>query len=244
MEPDYRARVYEQYAKTNGCALIPETLINLKPRGPYLKRLIIDHFPANRSATVLDLGCGHGALLYFSREVGYRNISGIDVSPEQVAAAHRLGIKGVEQGELLETLRALPDRSQDCIVAFDVIEHFTKQELADFVDQVYRALTSEGRWIIHVPNGESPFCGRIRYGDITHELSFTRESITQLLRTSGFSKIRCFEDTPIVHGIKSAIRYALWKMIRATLRVYIMAETGDIGKECIFSQNFLVVADK
>jgi hypothetical protein len=84
----------------------------------------------------------------------------------------------------------------------------------------------------------------MRYGDLTHEIAFTRESIAQLLRSSGFAEVRCFEDAPIVHGAKSAVRWVLWKMIRLALRVYIVAETGDTGRECIFSQNLLAVATK
>ena len=244
MGSDYRARVYKQYVSAHRRALPPDTLVGFRLRAPYLKRLIRDHFPADRLAQVLDLGCGHGSLLHYARQAGYTSLSGVDVSPEQVAAAHRLGIEVVEQGDLLETLRALPDASRDCIVAFDVIEHFTKQELFGFVDQVHRVLIPGGRWIIHTCNGESPFVGRARYGDLTHELALTRESVAQLLRSSGFIEVYCFEDTPVVHGVKSAIRWVLWKAIRAALRAYIAVETGDTDRKCIFSQNFLTVAVK
>ena len=130
------------------------------------------------------------------------------------------------------------------VVAFDVIEHFTRDELLGFVDQVQRVLRPGGRWIIHTPNGESPFCGRMRYWDLTHELAFTRTSIIQLLLSSGFSNVQCFEDAPIPHGLTSAGRWLLWKAIRSGLRLYLAAETGDTASSAIFSQNFLTVADK
>jgi len=57
-------------------------------------------------------------------------------------------------------------------------------------------------------------------------------------------KVICREDTPVPHGIKSAVRWILWKMIRSGLRFYIAAETGAAEGECIFSQNFLVIAVK
>ena len=75
-------------------------------------------------------------MLYYAREMGYVNLRGVDGSPEQVEAAKRLGVPGVEQGEVLETLAGLADGSQDCIVAFDVIEHFTRDELIGLVDEV------------------------------------------------------------------------------------------------------------
>lgn len=70
-------------------------------------------------------------------------------------------IEGVEEGDLMNTLASLPPDSQDVIVAFDVIEHFTRSELLAFVDEVRRVLTLGGRWIIHTPNAESPFFGRV-----------------------------------------------------------------------------------
>lgn len=244
MDNSYRSRIYGQYVKSRQQSLAPETLDGLKPRAAYLRKLIRQHFPADRSSTVLDVGCGHGTLIHFARECGYTSLRGVDGSPEQVAAARQLGIMGVEEGDLLRVLANQPDTSLDVVVAFDVIEHFTRDELIPFIDQVIRVLKPNGRWIIHAPNGESPFCGRMRYWDLTHELAFTRTSLNQLLLSSGFSTVCCFEDTPIVHGAISALRWVLWKIIRSMLRLYIASETGDAGNAHIFTQNMLAVATK
>jgi len=182
--------------------------------------------------------------VHFAHQNGYKNIRGIDYSVEQVEAAKRLGIEGVEQGDLMETLLSLPDGSQDVVIAFDVIEHFTKDELIPFVDEVFRVLRKGGNWLIHCPNGESPFCSKILFGDFTHELAFTRTSITQLLLASGFAHVSSYEDKPVIHGLKSMIRRCLWETFRLFLRLYLAAETGSGEKECIFSQNFLTVAVK
>ena len=182
--------------------------------------------------------------MYFAREAGYRNLGGVDGSPEQVAAARNLGIEGVEQGDLLEVLATMSDVSQDCIVMFDVIEHFTRNELIRLIDDAYRVLKVSGRLIIHAPNGESPFGMRVRYGDLTHEMAFTRTSIAQVLRSSGFSEVNCYEDAPEPYSFVRVIRWILWKCIRASLRLYIAAETGDTARDAIFTQNFLTVAIK
>lgn len=240
----YRERIYQHYVHTREDMIAPPTLEGFKLRAPYLTKLVQTHFPAERRGAILDLGCGHGALIHFARREGYVNIRGVDGSQEQVAAAQRLGIEGVEEGDLLATLSSQPDASFNVVVAFDVIEHFTRDELLGFVDQVYRVLRPCGRWIIHTANGESPFCGRIRYGDLTHELVFTKKSISQLLLSSGYSKVQCFEDAPIPHGLKSAVRWGIWQFIRFLPRFYIAAETGDMSDSAIFSQNFLVVAEK
>lgn len=241
---DYRTRIYEYYVNARQQSLAPESLAGLKPREAYLKKLIREHFPKNHEAKILDLGCGHGALIYFAQSMGYSNVIGVDRSPEQVKAAKNLNIEGVKQGDLIELLNSLANDSCDVIITFDVIEHFKKEELLIFVDEVRRVLKTGGKWIIHTPNGESPFGSRIYFCDFTHELAFTRQSVSQLLLASGFKQVQCFEDKPVVHGMKSTVRLVLWELIRGILRLYQAVETGDSGSNCIFSQNFLTVADK
>lgn len=240
----YRDRIYRGYVTQRDAPLAPPDLAGLAPRLPYLCRLVARHFPQDKSCTVLELGCGYGALLHVLQEEGYENVRGVDGAPEQVAAANRLGIRGVEQGDLMAALTATLSGSVDVVVAFDVIEHFTKDELIPLVDAVCRVLKPGGRWIIHVPNGESPFGNRIRYGDLTHEQAFTRASLNQLLRSSGFDDVACLEDRPIPHGVKSAIRAALWRVIRVGLLTYIAVETGGFDRAAVFSQNLLAVAQK
>src|SRR5687767_5949781 len=96
-QPDYRARLLAQYVSTH--TSVSGAVAGLERRRPYLDRLVRDHFPRQRDAAILDLGCGHGAILWAANRAGYTNLTGVDASPEQVAAAKALGIKGVRQGE-------------------------------------------------------------------------------------------------------------------------------------------------
>ncbi len=241
---DYRQRIYEHYVRSHPALAGQRTLADLEPRRPYLEKLIREHFPADRAATIIDTGCGHGTLLHFARAAGYTNAVGVDASPQQVALAAALGIEGVREGDVMETLANLPDESQDTVVSFDVIEHFTKTEAVALVDEVLRVLEPGGRWIVHTCNGESPFFGESRHGDFTHEVTYTNASMQQLLVASGFRAVRGYEDQPVPHGLKSAVRWLLWKLFRAWLRLYIAAETGEAGRGAILSRNFLAVAVK
>ena len=240
----YRERIYAQYSSARDEELAPTSIGGLRSRAPYLTKLIRDHFPTKKDSIILDLGCGYGALIYYAKLSGYTNIQGIDISPEQVSAARKLGIEGVFEGDAWKTFQEQTDGSVDAIVTFDVIEHFTREELVQFIDEVYRVLTLGGKWIIHAPNGEGPFASRIRFGDLTHEIIFTRISIAQILFASGFSQVQSFEDAPIPHGLVSIIRWILWKLIHLILRFYIAIETGNLSDKTIFSQNFLTVAVK
>ncbi len=79
-ETAYRARIYAKYTSATNAPLAPETVAGLAPRAANLRRLIAAHFPADRQARILELGCGHGALLHFAQAAGYKNIEGIDGS--------------------------------------------------------------------------------------------------------------------------------------------------------------------
>ncbi|MDR3414434.1 MAG: class I SAM-dependent methyltransferase [Formivibrio sp.] len=241
---NYRDRIYGSYNSARTTPLAPTTLNDLRSRLPSLRRLVQDHVPADRDSHILEIGCGHGALLYVLEQQGYRNLRGVDGSKEQVEASKILGVKSVVEGDLLDALAATPDGSCDVVIAFDVIEHFTKNELLHLIDDVRRVLKTGGRWIVHVPNAESPFGSRILYSDFTHEVAFTRTSIDQLMRASGFSDVICVEDTPTPHGIKSLIRAVLWKLIRFMLLFFIAVETGSFDRSAIFSQNFQAICIK
>ena len=242
---DYRERIYAHYldaARPAAAARRPEQL----PRGrvDFLRHVVGRHFPPSREAAIIDLGCGDGALVHFARAAGYMGCTGVDAAPAQIAEARRLGVEGVGEGDAMETLRALGDGSQDAIVAFDVIEHFTKDEVLAFADQVRRVLKPGGRWIIHTVNGESPFAGRVRHGDFTHELAFTRASLAQVLAACGFSQTQCFEDAPIPRRPAAALRWVLWQAARLAMMVALVAESGADGTNAILSQNLLCVATK
>lgn len=251
MNDSLRSRIYGKYLSAagdgylaDGATLSPSFTAALASRRPYLDQLVARHFPPDRSARIVDIGCGHGALGLSARRFGYHSYVGVDGAPEQVDLAAALGVEGVRHGDAFDFLANVPERSVDCLMMFDVIEHFTDDELLTCVDGALRALAPGGRWIIHVPNAEGPFGARMRHGDITHLRAFTRASLTQLLRASGFRVVDCFEDRPVVHGVTSALRAAGWVVLRTALRGYQAIETGDTCREGIFSQNLLAVASK
>jgi 2-polyprenyl-3-methyl-5-hydroxy-6-metoxy-1,4-benzoquinol methylase len=241
---DYRTRIYGAYVRSTRGVAEGVSLADFAPRRPFLAQIVRRHFPAARDARILELGCGPGALLHVAQSLGYTRMRGVDRSPEQVAVAHRLGIQGISEGDVLEVLGGIEPQSHDAIVAFDVIEHFTKPEILNFVDLVHRALKPGGRFIVHTCNGEGPFPGASLYRDFTHEMAFTRDSIRQLFLASGWTAVTCHEDRPVPHGVKSAARLVLWHVFRALLRLYLAAEKGDTGRDAIFSQDFLAVAVK
>lgn len=240
----YRAELYQAYVSSGQVATRADGLPDLAPRAPYLRRLIAAHLPQDRNARILDLGCGHGAFLHFCRDAGYRNLEGVEVSAEQAAIARRLGLECVTEGDLAPFLGAAADGRFDVVMAFDVLEHFPRDEVMALLRQIARVLGPGGRLILHVPNGESPFAGAVLYGDFTHELAFTRQSIAQIGRVAGFSDISCHEDMPVAHGAVSLLRSGLWRCLRFGFHLVTAIETGDASRTAILSRNLLAVLVK
>lgn len=242
---NYRNKIYKEYSSRRIGTLAPDTVGGFKPRAPYFEKVIRDHFPQDKTSRILEIGCGHGAFLYFLQRSGYTDIDGVDTSEEQVREAHRLGITCVRHGNLMEVLAGIKDNSLDVLIAFDVIEHFTKDELSDLVDEFYRILKRGGKVISHQPNAEGPFGNFMRHWDFTHELAFTRQSIAQLFFSSGFAKVQSYEDKPVMHGMKSLARYILWEFVLRRIYMFRMViETGGCDHNSIFSLNFLTIAEK
>jgi 2-polyprenyl-3-methyl-5-hydroxy-6-metoxy-1,4-benzoquinol methylase len=182
---EYRRLIYSAYRTGQG----RNGTDDREARAPYLKKLIRRSFPKDKSARVLDLGCGNGTLLFFLREAGFRCVEGVDTSEEQVASARDLGLAGVVHGDLFAKIAACKDRSYQVLVSLDVIEHQTKPELLVLARHALRVLAFEGRWVLHVPNAGALFGANARYADWTHEQSFTPESVRQFLTAVGFMKI-------------------------------------------------------
>jgi len=240
----YRARFYKGYARLQQRTHVEQIRRDLTLRAPYLRRLVKQFFPPDRESDIVDLGCGCGALVLFLQQAGYRNVQGVETSPDQVEFARQLGVSSVVSGDLVPFLRNSAAEVFDVVVAFDVIEHFYKDEVLEIMDQAYRVLRPGGRLIVHVPNAEGIFGSRIFWSDFTHEMAFTREGLRQLTCACGFSSVEFGEGLPVVHGVKSLIRRVLWAGLRSIFRLAYMAETGDSGAGLILTQNLLAVAIK
>jgi 2-polyprenyl-3-methyl-5-hydroxy-6-metoxy-1,4-benzoquinol methylase len=241
-QAEHQRRLNDAYVSTNFGNIRDPQLSAIRRNFPFARRHLLRHLSENRAIKILDVGCGYGGTLYTLQQHGYRNVIGIDSSQEQVQLAGRLGIEGVRQADAVDYLRTCRERF-DAVLALDVVEHFRKPDAVDLVDAVGGALRPGGRFIVHTVNAASPFSGAVRYGDLTHELAFTRTSIAQLLRLGGFEGVDVFEVDPAVHGAASGVRWLLWQGIRSLLAAYLAVETGFVTGH-ILSQNLVAVGRK
>jgi predicted TPR repeat methyltransferase len=194
---------------------------------------------------LVDLGCGYGRLLVGLKSMGYTNCTGVDGSESQLSIARQLGLAALVLEDIHTFLRDAPDESADVVTAIDVLEHLKKSELIETLDQVRRILRSNGRLVLHLPNAEGIFSNQTRYADLTHEMSFTRTSLRQVLGACGFSLLRCYEDEPVPHGFISCARYLLWQVCRLFFAFVSSVETGELSwKSVLLTRNLTAVAIK
>jgi 2-polyprenyl-3-methyl-5-hydroxy-6-metoxy-1,4-benzoquinol methylase len=240
---DYRESLYTSYRQAVERSFEQQGA-GSNSRVPYFRQLVTRHFPVDKGSHVFDAGCGAGDLIGVARSLGYVKIQGVDVSHEQIGKARTRGLECVAQGDVIPALLDFPPQTLDLVVAFDVLEHFSKIEVLEFLDAARQALKADGRVIVHAPNAESPFGGAMRYGDFTHELAFTRHSVVQLVIATGYRQVAFYEDVPVAHGLKSTARRLLWPLIRSLYRALTAVETGDAGRGAILSRNLLAVITK
>lgn len=236
---EYRAPLYDSYVSSGADA----TSAAPDPRvTAYFRANILPHLPPEPSAAVLDVACGSGTLIALLRQHGYGATRGVDRSEEQVERARQAGIDAVTVGDAFAELNSL--RSElDVVVALDFLEHLEKNEVMEFLGLVRNALRPRGVVILRTTNGGSPFAGRIRYGDFTHELAFTPQSLRQLLTLAGFEGASFHEIRVGVHGPLSAVRFTLWKMMRLIPAAFLAVETG-ILRGHVLSQNLVATATR
>ena len=206
-------------------------------------RRIKDWLPADKNCNVLDIGCGFGNLLRAFKEKGYNNLTGIDISEEQIIIAKKLNPDINFNCIDLITYLKTSNEKYDLITAFDVIEHLSKDEILTTLNLIYNSLKDGGQIITQTPNAESPWFGAVAYGDFTHEWFYTASSLEDVLIKSGFRNIESKPSEPLTISLKSSIRFIVWKIVNIFLRIWNLAETGSTGSK-IYTRVFLTRAIK
>jgi len=144
---------------------------------------------------LLDLGCGRGEFLELVREAGI-SAKGVDLNPEMVAACRQAGLDVVE-GDAVEFLRGLPEQSLGGIMAAQLIEHLTLDELTELVNLCAAKLAPGGALVAETVNPQclTTFSGAF-YLDLTHQKPIHPEAARFLWRWAGLDQVEIMYLSP------------------------------------------------
>lgn len=142
-----------------------------------------------REARILDLGCGKGHLLAALFRLGYRNLQGVDLSPQMIRGARKILPPSVQifETDISEFLDCTDSDRFDVVFVYDLLEHLPRQETIPVLQKVHRVLKTGGRLSIRVPKMASLIAGYTSSIDFTHITHFTEWSLIQVLEASNFS---------------------------------------------------------
>lgn len=233
----YRQLLYGTYVSANKRYLYDTISQNALAKGQRNLHWFFRGWLPPATSRILDLGCGSGDLLSFFKSAGYLNISGVDVSLEQVVLARRI-CSDVSQSDIFLYLRQDGIGKFDMITLFDVLEHLTRDEIIELLNLIRARLNPKGVLVLQLPNGDSPFIGSIFFSDATHETCLTSVSLRHILEACGFKDCRFREHDPAPTGFISLVRYALWQIICLVIKAIHYIESGAPSTN-IYTRTFL-----
>jgi SAM-dependent methyltransferase len=171
-------------------------------------------------ADLLEIGFGSGAFLAWARDRNVR-IAGVEIIPQLIAAAKERNVELLPAD--FETIAKQYAGRFDTIVAFDVFEHLTLDEIVTRLSACVTLLKPGGHLVLRFPNAQSPFGLAPQYGDPTHKTALSRGAFEQLIQGIPLNVVRYAPSFRLRAGgsvkrrLGRALRYALRDLIGRTL---------------------------
>lgn len=230
--------ITERYLSTTQRLSSPVDRARYERLATHLRRRLGQWLP-RPGAKVLDLGCGLGELLYVSHALGCAECVGVNLCQEEIEAARPFVKARFLCADVLDYLRTSRE-TFDWIGALNILEHLEKEDLLELLSLAAGRLSPGGALVAMVPNAISPFAGVTRHWDFTHEWAFTPNNFRQIAPIGGFSDLVEFRECrPVVHGVRSAVRWVIWQGVRFVIRCYLMVEVAD-SKGGIYTMDMMV----
>jgi SAM-dependent methyltransferase len=242
MENVNKNRIYENYVNNHTLNLYGDVTGNNSNRNHALWDSY--YFPLIKSlpkdAPILEVGCGNGSFLNYLKKKGFVNLRGVDLSSQYLEQGKQMGNDNIYLGDLFVELSG--KSKYELIIAIDVLEHFTRDNVLNIFDLVFKSLNLGGVFLFQVPNGHGVFSKIIYYSDFTHETLFSVDSILQTSGIIGFTDAKFSESSPRVIGFKDMLRFVFWTAFSFVYKFIYFVETGRRG--LLVSQNIIVSLKK
>lgn len=148
----------------------------------YFELELGNYLSKNKIKNVLEIGFGNGNLMGWLINKGLV-VDGIEVDSTLVSRANDLNINSFHDMSEITT------KKYDLIIALDVLEHISSNDLEFFFHEIKRLLNIDGMFISRFPNGDSPFAFPTQNGDITHITSVGWHKVNYLADISGLKMV-------------------------------------------------------
>lgn len=208
----------------------------------YYHHEVRPHLPNDRTAKILELGAGYGSLQLYLKGEGYTEVTGVDISEQQVKIANEQGADSVYVADVIQTLEQAD--GLDLIIGIDLLEHFTREEALELFDKCMSALKPGGKVLFRCPNVDAPMGTVYAFGDLTHDLFLNKSAAEQLLLAGGFQEVAVQQSHVWTPGlVKGIIARILWKALNLRMRLWLMA-SGRSTKSAILTPNLVITGRK
>ncbi len=157
-----------------------------------MPRYIRSVLPSMKNAKILDIGCGYGQMLSALKQMGYANLTGMDLSDEAVSFCRANSLDVIKVDSIEQFCLNLKERAKgyDFLIMSHVLEHIEKQYIIETLQLIKKHLMNPGSsLLILVPNAQSNTGCYWAYEDFTHETLFTAGSLCFVLKSAGFENV-------------------------------------------------------
>jgi 2-polyprenyl-3-methyl-5-hydroxy-6-metoxy-1,4-benzoquinol methylase len=168
--------------------------------------------PSDRTARIVDVGCGWANRLRALHAMGYTQLTGLDSSAAMIAGAREHNPPAVRlvERDAIAYFRETNERF-DRILLFDILEHFAWDEGLQLLDACRSHLAPQGMIVVQVPNFACVTTAHMHFSDITHKQGYTEFSLAQLFDTAGLTP-----DLVCPAPRFSFARWRPWRPLRGT----------------------------
>lgn len=180
-----------------------------------IKMRINDILSYKKLGSVLDIGCGTGALLYHLEKLGFK-VYGIDISERHLKyGREKFGLKNLVCENLIES--NLPESYFDFITLYHTIEHLYQP--IKYLEKIFKLLKTNGILIIAIPNCNSLQAKLFQdywsgWDPPRHLIHFNKRTLSILLKKQGFKILKVSYDYDSKWAfIESMRRFILVKLL-------------------------------
>jgi SAM-dependent methyltransferase len=201
---------YSDYGAFKNSVTSGTTLISVARKLGLRNRYLRFLKDADKNLPVIELGCGNGAFLRDLLNAGFTNVRGVEPSATYQSLVDP---KLIIQDRASPFLNSLPRHSLGAVIALDVLEHISRDELKNLLTLIADRLAQNGLLVFRVPNMASALALTNYFGDLSHVTPLNASSIRQLAYGTGL-RIASINPEPFSRptSVFSLIGILLWPL--------------------------------